>query len=59
MYSSPTGLDYVAHEDVLPYHSPESGPIQHELFDKFLANEPENSEFVGTAYLPSNKDIST
>jgi len=30
-------------KNVLPYHSPESGPIQHELFDKFLANEPENS----------------
>jgi len=42
LYAIP-GLDYVAHEDVLPYHSPESGPIQHELFDKFLANDPENS----------------
>ncbi|XP_005102673.1 polymerase delta-interacting protein 2 [Aplysia californica] len=42
LYAIP-GLDYVAHEDVLPYNSPDPGPIQHELFDKFLVNEPENN----------------
>ena len=31
------GLDYVAHEDVIPYTSSETTPIQHELFQKFLA----------------------
>ena len=35
MYAIP-GLDYVAHEDVLPYKTEDKAPIQHELFDKFL-----------------------
>lgn len=35
------GLDYVAHEDVLPYTSVDRQPIQHELFDKFLMYDPE------------------
>ena len=35
LYAVP-GLDYVNHEDVLPYISTEEQPIQHELFDKFL-----------------------
>lgn len=35
------GLDYVAHEDVLPYTSVERQPIQHELFDRFLMYDPE------------------
>jgi len=42
LYAIP-GLDYIAHEDLLPYHSPEQSPIQHELFDKFLKNEPESN----------------
>jgi polymerase delta-interacting protein 2 len=36
LYAIP-GLDYVAHEDLLPYASRDKAPIQHELFDKFLA----------------------
>lgn len=36
-YSS--GLDYVNHEDILPYLSNEESPIQHELFDKFLTKD--------------------
>ncbi|PRD36146.1 UNVERIFIED_CONTAM: Polymerase delta-interacting protein 2 [Trichonephila clavipes] len=36
-----TGLDYVAHEDVIPYTSTEKQPISHELFDKFLMHDPE------------------
>lgn len=40
MYAIP-GLDYVAHEDILPYSSGEQTPLHHELFDKFLANTPE------------------
>lgn len=40
LYAIP-GLDYVAHEDILPYSSGEQTPLHHELFDKFLANTPE------------------
>lgn len=40
LYAIP-GLDYVAHEDILPYTSTERQPIQHELFDKFLVYNPE------------------
>lgn len=35
LYAIP-GLDYVGHEDILPYSTADSAPIQHELFDKFL-----------------------
>jgi polymerase delta-interacting protein 2 len=40
LYAIP-GLDYVAHEDVLPYSTAEQHPLQHELFDKFLVYTPE------------------
>lgn len=40
LYAIP-GLDYVAHEDIIPYASAEKSPLQHELFDKFLAHNPE------------------
>ena len=30
------GLDYVSHEDILPYSSTDQVPIQHELFERFL-----------------------
>lgn len=36
LYAIP-GLDYVSHDDVLPYSSFESTALSHELFDKFLA----------------------
>lgn len=39
LYAIP-GLDYVAHEDVLPYSTTEKQPLQHELFDKFLEHTP-------------------
>ena len=35
MYAIP-GLDYVAHEDIMPYTTHDKAPIQHELFDQFL-----------------------
>jgi len=38
LYAIP-GLDYVAHEDILPYSTSETNPLQHELFDKFLAHQ--------------------
>lgn len=37
LYAIP-GLDYVSHEDILPYSSAEKLPLQHELFDKFLTH---------------------
>ena len=44
-----TGLDYVAHEDVVPYTSTETTtPICHELFDKFLMPSPENCKFASS-----------
>ena len=41
------GLDYVSHEDIVPYTSTETAtPIHHELFDKFLMPSPENCKFT-------------
>lgn len=40
LYAIP-GLDYVAHEDILPYTSADRQPIHHELFEKFLAYDSE------------------
>ncbi|KAJ6635822.1 polymerase delta-interacting protein 2 [Pseudolycoriella hygida] len=37
LYAIP-GLDYVSHEDILPYSSGEKAPLRHELFDKFLCH---------------------
>ncbi|KAG7233552.1 hypothetical protein INR49_006867 [Caranx melampygus] len=39
LYAIP-GLDYVSHEDILPYNSTEQVPIQHELFERFLMYNP-------------------
>lgn len=39
LYAIP-GLDYVAHEDIIPYSTRDKAPIQHDLFDKFLAPSP-------------------
>ncbi|XP_064653314.1 polymerase delta-interacting protein 2-like isoform X2 [Lineus longissimus] len=38
LYAIP-GLDYVAHEDILPYTSTEKQPIDHDLFDRFLIGD--------------------
>ncbi|EDW34276.1 GL21664 [Drosophila persimilis] len=47
LYAIP-GLDYVAHEDIMPYSSTEKQPLQHELFDKFLTPAPDSDPpFVG------------
>lgn len=35
LYAIP-GLDYVAHEDIMPYSTDDKTPIQHDLFDRFL-----------------------
>ncbi|CAG6007735.1 unnamed protein product [Menidia menidia] len=42
LYAIP-GLDYVSHEDILPYNSTEQVPIQHELFERFLMFNPTKS----------------
>ncbi|CAF4601983.1 unnamed protein product, partial [Rotaria socialis] len=53
LYALP-GLDYVAHEDVIPYTSTERTPIEHELFDKFLIYDPEATpNFVTSEHLKS------
>lgn len=45
LYAIP-GLDYVSHEDILPYMSEEKMPLHHELFDKFLThNEHKDPPF--------------
>ena len=44
LYAIP-GLDYVAHEDALPYHTTEPQPLSHELFDKFLTPNLENGYY--------------
>ena len=36
MTSLPPGLDYVSHDDVLPYTSTDHEPFQHELFPQFF-----------------------
>lgn len=40
LYAIP-GLDYVSHDDIIPYASTEKNPMNHELFDKFLQYNPE------------------
>jgi polymerase delta-interacting protein 2 len=45
LYAIP-GLDYVAHEDILPYTTTEKQPLQHELFDKFLMYYPDKGTNV-------------
>ena len=42
LYAIP-GLDYVAHDDIMPYASNEKHPLNHELFDKFLTHVPDKS----------------
>ncbi|XP_030065004.1 polymerase delta-interacting protein 2 [Microcaecilia unicolor] len=40
LYAIP-GLDYVGHEDVLPYTSSDPLPIRHDLFQRFFMHSPE------------------
>ncbi|CAF1109051.1 unnamed protein product [Rotaria sordida] len=56
LYAIP-GLDYVAHDDVMPYTSTERTPIEHELFDKFFIHDSEANiqvpNFVPSEHLKS------
>lgn len=46
LYAIP-GLDYVAHDDIIPYTSTERVPLHHELFDKFfMHNSDKDPPFV-------------
>jgi polymerase delta-interacting protein 2 len=49
-------LDYISHEDVLPYLSTEKNPINHELFDKFLMLDPEKGVFESRETLRAWQD---
>lgn len=40
LYAVP-GLDYVGHEDIMPYIAGDKRPIRHDLFDKFLTHDTE------------------
>lgn len=56
LYAIP-GLDYVAHEDILPYSTAETNPLHHELFDKFLEySEGKDPPFVAQDTLRAWQD---
>ena len=40
------GVDYVAHEDIIPYINMETTPVEHELFDKLYMPDPEHRKFL-------------
>lgn len=50
------GLDYVAHEDILPYTSHEEQPIHHELYSKlFKYQHPDSSSSTTVPPSPSRQ----
>jgi hypothetical protein len=53
LYAIP-GLDYVAHEDILPYKTEDKSPIQHELFDKFLSYQEDAGEFLEILFISAS-----
>jgi polymerase delta-interacting protein 2 len=56
LYSIP-GLDYVSHDDVLPYHATGQEPFKHELFNQFLEpNSTEEGSFTPSANLQQWRD---
>ena len=48
MYLPCAGLDYVGHEDVLPYKTTQKQPIFNHLFDKFLVASDTTAGTVAT-----------
>lgn len=46
------GLDYVAHEDILPYTSHEEQPIQHELHNRLFKYDADAIPLGGSKYMP-------
>eukprot|EP00093_Oithona_nana_P006814 06814.XXX_103432_104588_1 [CDS] Oithona nana genome sequencing. len=53
LYALP-GLDYVAHDDIIPYSTQDKSPIQHELFERFLASKEEMSESDNIVFAPQS-----
>lgn len=49
LYAIP-GLDYVAHDDVLPYSTTDLNPIQNELFDKFFTYDKNFGRMIHKTY---------
>lgn len=49
------GLDYVAHEDILPYISHEDQPIQHERFNELFKYDPDAIPLGGSKFVPSDE----
>lgn len=45
LYAVP-GLDYIGHEDVMPYTAGNKRPIRHDLFDKFLVHSSDKGIFT-------------
>lgn len=45
LYSIP-GLDYVSHDDLLPYNSTEKQPIHNHLFEKFLTQDSDGGQYM-------------
>lgn len=43
-----SGIDYVSHEDIIPYTSCEETPVQHDLFDKFYEIHKKPPRFLPT-----------
>ena len=50
-----TGLDYVGHEDVLPYKTTQKQPIFNHLFDKFLVASDTTAGTIATAFYNVNQ----
>lgn len=50
LYSIP-GLDYVSHEDILPYKTSEAVPFINHLFDKFFVNDASGKGLIAQDFL--------
>ena len=48
LYAIP-GLDYVSHEDIVPYNTSDQHPIHNELFEKFFIYDSESGRSTTAA----------
>lgn len=53
MFCFVVGLDYVGHEDVLPYKTTGAQPINNQLFDKFLASDSTPGQSINQSIIQS------
>jgi len=51
------GVDYVSHQDILPYSSAEKAPIKNELFKHFFQQNSENKQLESTEKLHSWQNV--